>query len=132
MGYLLRREELVPDLIISSSAVRAKKTAEAVAQYSGYGHEIKVARSLYQADSSSYIGVLNSLAGNSDRVMVVGHNPGMEELLEELTNAYERMATATLAQVRLPINEWQQLDGAVQGELVGIWRPREMIDPQFY
>jgi phosphohistidine phosphatase len=132
MGVFLRTEELIPDLIISSSAVRAERTAETVARYAGYDREIEVTRSLYHADPSSYINVLNELAGDYDRVMVVGHNPGVEELLEELTNVYERMTTATLAQVILPIDEWQQLDDAVVGKLVGIWRPKELNDPRFY
>ncbi len=131
MGYLLRREELIPDLIICSSAVRAERTAEVVVQYSGYSREIQVTRSLYHADTSSYISVLNELAGDYDRVMIVGHNPGMEELLEDLTDVYERLTTATLAQVSLPIDEWRQLDEAVKGRLVGIWRPKELIDPRF-
>jgi phosphohistidine phosphatase len=131
MGALLRREQLIPDLIISSSAVRAIMTAETVAKYAGYDREIAVTRSLYHADPSSYFNVLNELVGDYDRVMVVGHNPGMEELLEELTNVYERMTTATLAQVILPIDDWQQLDDAVLGKLVSIWRPKELNDPRF-
>lgn len=131
MGVLLRREEIIPDLIISSSAIRAETTAETVARYAGYDREIEVTRDLYHADPSSYINVLNELAGDYDRVMVVGHNPGMEELLEELTNVHERMTTATLAQVILPIDQWQQLDDAIRGKLVGIWRPKELTDPRF-
>jgi phosphohistidine phosphatase len=130
MGDFIRREDIVPDLIISSSAVRAQTTAEAVAQYSGYEGDIRVNHALYHADSSTYISVLSELSCDYNRVMVVGHNPGMEELLEDLANVYERMITAALAKVHLPIDTWGELDFAVVGKLEGIWRPKELPDPR--
>lgn len=128
MGILLRREELVPDLIISSSAMRARKTADAVANYSGYGGELRITNSFYLADPESYIEVLSELGDRYQRVMVVGHNPGMEELLEELTDVQERLVTAALAHISLSIDEWRQLDNSVHGTLEGFWLPRDLKD----
>jgi len=128
MGILVRREELVPDLIITSSAMRARKTADAVANYSGYGGELQIANSFYLAGPESYIEVLSELGDKYQRVMVVGHNPGMEELLEELTDVNERVVTAALAHVSLPIDEWRQLDDSVRGTLEGFWIPRDLND----
>ena len=126
MGKLLADEELTPDLIITSSAERALTTAEQVALASGYEAEIIVTRELYHADPEDYLEVLREKAGSNERVMVVGHNPGMEALVEELTGSYELMPTAALAQVKLPIASWGELVEGVVGELVGVWRPKEL------
>jgi phosphohistidine phosphatase len=63
-----------------------------------------------------------------DSAMVVGHNPGMEMLLEELTGETERFPTAALALIRLPINAWSQLNDEIEGDLIGLWVPRELTD----
>ena len=126
MGELLAREELVPDFIISSSAVRANKTAEAVADSSGFEGELIVSSALYHAWTDSFLEELRTVDDKYDRVMVVGHNPGMEELLEDLTGAYERMVTAAVAYVALPVETWSQLDEDVEGELLYIWRPKDL------
>ena len=126
MGQLLRDEELVPDLIITSPAERAVATAEAVATASGYAHEIKFTRQLYHAAPEEYVEVLQEEGGNYQRVMVVGHNPGIEYLVELLTDVDERMPTCALAQVELPIEQWTELNEEVMGKLVNVWRPKEL------
>ncbi|MEJ2601093.1 MAG: histidine phosphatase family protein [Anaerolineales bacterium] len=126
MGELLRQLDLFPDLILSSSAQRARQTTQAVVDSSGYGGEVYWMDSLYAAPPESYLDALRALDDSLQQVMVVGHNPGMEELLEELTGEAETLPTAALAQVLLPIQSWNQLDEDVDGELVQIWRPRQL------
>jgi phosphohistidine phosphatase len=58
--------------------------------------------------------------------MVVGHNPGLEELLQDLTGKYEPLPTAALAYLRLPIENWAELADDAAGELVHVWRPKEI------
>ena len=60
--------------------------------------------------------------------MLVGHNPGLEELLTELTGRYQRMPTCALARISLPINDWQELTPGTTGEIGGVWLPRELFD----
>ena len=81
---------------------------------------------LHHADSEDYLAVLQEKGEPHNRVMVVGHNPGMEALIEDLTDSYERMPTASLAQVELPISSWAELTEDVTGKLVGIWFPKEL------
>jgi phosphohistidine phosphatase len=127
MGELLKREEIVPDLIISSSAERAIATAEAVASACGYDSEIQTTRQFYHAWPDDYINVINNVSNECDRVMVVGHNPGMESLVEELTGEWIRMPTAALVQIALGINQWSKLSLESKEELVNFWRPKELI-----
>jgi phosphohistidine phosphatase len=126
MGRLLHREELVPDLIISSSAERALRTAELTALSAGYEAEIQVSRHLYLAGPEEYIEVLREVPDSNRRVMVVGHNPGMEEFVEQLGGHYQRMPTAALAQFQLPIESWSELTEDTTGTLQNLWRPKEI------
>jgi phosphohistidine phosphatase len=126
MGRLLWEEDLVPDLIICSSARRALDTAEAAAASSGYDADIEVTRDFYHADPETYIGRLRSLPKEVDRVLIVGHNPGMEELLEQLTGVRERMPTAALAQVSLSVDGWGDIGLETGGSLVYLWLPRNL------
>lgn len=126
MGRLLREEMLTPDLIISSDAKRALRTAELVALNSGYEREIEVSRGLYLGDPQDYVEHLSKVDDLWQRVMVVGHNPGLEMLLEQLTGEEERLPTAALARVELPLDSWRQLDGETEGKLTALWLPREL------
>lgn len=126
MGELMVKEELYPDLIISSSAKRAKKTTELLVGGAGFNPEIVYERDLYAAWPDAYIETLNVLPDNYERVMVVGHNPGLEELLEILTDEFERMPTATLAVISLPIASWREISLETRGELDSIYRPKEL------
>lgn len=126
MGQLVEQEDLVPDLIVTSTAKRALVTAEVVAENSGYEGEVRLERSFYMGDPEAYLEVLRQLPDEIQTVMVVGHNPGLEELLEELVMEPDRLPTAALARVDLPIQSWQELDDEVVGELVNLWRPREL------
>jgi len=125
VGRLIRDEGLLPDLILSSTAKRACATVELVAEESGYEGDIEYIRELYAAGPEAFIESLAELPDKYDLVMVVGHNPGLEQLLEELTGEYQSLPTAALAQVVMPIQCWIELSNKADGKLVNIWRPRE-------
>jgi phosphohistidine phosphatase len=126
MGKLLRAEDLVPEKVISSSAVRAKATAKAAAKAAGYEGDIAFSRELYHADAETFIELLRQVAEPNQRVLVVGHNPDLEEFVEALTGELTGMPTAALAQIKLPIKRWSELSLATEGELVIVWRPKEL------
>lgn len=126
IGQLLRAESLAPELILSSTARRARKTAETVAEASGYEGEVEFRSEFYQGDPQSFIEALQDVPDEYERVMVVGHNPGLEELLESLTEAAISLPTAALAQVALPIQSWRMLALDTEGQLVNLWTPRQL------
>ena len=90
--------------------------------------EISETRNFYHADPADYLAELKQVADSHQRVLVVGHNPGMEDLITLLTGQEKRMPTAALAQVSLPIERWQDLSDTTPGELVNLWLPRELPD----
>ena len=117
MGRLLKKEDLVPEIIISSTATRARSTAEAVAKASGYRGEIILNKSLYAAGPQAYLGVMHDLSDEYVRVLIIGHNPGLEELVEMLTGEIHLMPTYSLAHVKLHVDK---------GQVAGIWGPRDL------
>jgi phosphohistidine phosphatase len=125
MGKLLRELDLVPDRIVSSTAVRARTTAEAAAKASGYDGKVDLESALYLAEPEEYLEVLRRTPKKVKSVMVVGHNPGLERLVEVLTREREELPTAALARVSLPIEDWKDLK-ASKGKLEGVWRPKEL------
>lgn len=127
MGKTLKERELVPDLVISSTATRAKDTASAVAKHSGYkGKRIRF-ESLYAAEPGAYLAVLRELTDNYQRVLIVGHNPGVEELIELLTGEIHIVPTCTLAQIEFDIEKWSDTLHRLtdRGRLVEILKPDE-------
>ncbi len=128
MGQLIYEEGIVPDVILSSTARRARDTADLVAEASGFEGEVAYLEDFYHAWPSDHIDALRNLSDDIASAMVVGHNPGMELLLEQLTGESERFPTAALAVIHLPINFWSQLNDETEGDLVRLWLPRELQD----
>ena len=126
MGELLKEEALLPDLIISSSARRARKTAEHVIHASGYRGETRITGQLYHASRDQLRDFVAELPDAHQRIMLVGHNPEFEELLEALIGVYTPLSTAALAQINLPIESWREVHDLEHGDLVKIWQPREL------
>jgi len=110
-------------VVISSDAVRARLTAEAVAGAAGYAGAIVLDPRLYLAGPADILSLLQRVRGKAETVMIVGHNPGLEELVEQLTGERQDLPTATLAQIGLPIDRWRDLKLSTRGRLVDLWRP---------
>jgi phosphohistidine phosphatase len=127
MGRLLEEKDLVPDLIISSTARRARDTAETVAKHSGYKGKRNKFESLYAAEPDAYLTVLRNLSDEYQKVLIVGHNPGLEELIEKLTGEYHIMPTCTLAHIEFDMEKWSALlpRRTDHGRLVDTLRPHE-------
>ena len=87
LGGLLRSKELVPNYIASSTALRAKSTADLVAEGCGYVGEVVLKQPLYQAKPIDYMKVLERLPDRYQRVLLVGHNPTIEDIIEILTGS---------------------------------------------
>jgi phosphohistidine phosphatase len=127
-GEWLRERSLVPDVIVTSDAVRARTTAQAVAKAAGYSREIVVEPSLYNAKPEDVFDVLNKVRDKLRTVLIVGHNPGLEDLVRQLTGESHRLATAALVALDVPIDRWRELDGTIATSIVENWQPRDQPD----
>jgi len=128
MGRLVRDEHLMPDLIVSSSAKRCRKTADRVIESSGYRGETRFSSDLYEANAERLRQFLNSINVGVERLLLVGHNPGLEELLENLTGNYTPLSTGALAYLELPIEAWRDMTPETRGTLKSTWQPQELED----
>lgn len=126
MGELMKEEELIPQLILSSSALRAQQTAELFVKGSGYQGEIKYLDSLFMAEGDEYLKLLRSLPDDIERVMIIGHNPGLESMIPLLTRQVEAIPTAAIAYLIAQISHWKDLSKDTEIDLVEIWRPKEL------
>lgn len=127
MGTLLREKDIVPDLILSSTAVRARDTARRAAEAAGYDGETQLIEALYHASPSTIMAEVSRVDDAYDRVLVVGHNPGLEVLTGVLTGVYHRFPTAALMHVRFDgIEQWARTPGR-QATLLGFWLPRLLM-----
>ena len=128
MGQILADRELVPQCILSSSAERARETAEVIAKASHYDGDVSYLDKLYMGEPEDYIEALRDLPNEVERVMVIGHNPGLEMLLQLMSGQIQSMPTAVIAHIVLPIDHWSELSMNTSGEVVDIWRPKEIAE----
>jgi len=127
MGALLVEKGLVPDLIISSTAKRAHDTARLVAEACGYEQAILLERELYLAPPGAYFQVLRSVEEEFQTVLMVGHNPGVEQTLAVLTGEVDHFPTAAVAVVEVAGIKWREIGAGSTGWLVHFWKPKEPV-----
>lgn len=120
IGDAVKKFDLVPHLIMSSPAWRAKETAELVAEACGYKKSIEWVEAFYTGGCDESLTTLKSLPDKVERVMVIGHNPTMEELAATLLSADMdqewrdewaiQFPTGGLACLDFDILEWAMLE----------------------
>ena len=124
-GEFLRESVLVPDSIVSSSALRAKSTASLVGEICGRQVFVSIDPRIYLADLDTLITVVQNCSSVVQRLLVIGHNPGLEQLVEKLTGEYRELPTTALAHISLPISSWDDLRNFTEGTLVCLWYPKK-------
>ena len=116
IGVWLAQQRLIPDLIVSSPAERALVTAQKACKAMGSGDAgILQDRRIYMAGVDELLEVLGDCPQDAARVMLVGHNPGLEDVLVWLASPGvpvpedgKLLPTATLARLQMPA-DWQTL-----------------------
>jgi phosphohistidine phosphatase len=126
-------EGIRPDLVLCSPARRTRETLERVEAAFGDRVEARFEEALYGASEASLLARLRALPPEVDSVMVVGHNPGLEDLALALASEgaerlrmEEKYPTAALATIDLAANDWSAIERG-SGELVAYVRPRDLI-----
>jgi len=125
MGKILRDKELTPQRIFCSPAVRTRQTAEAIVEKSHFKGQVEYVDPFYLAEPDVYLTSLQQLPDDMERVMLIGHNPGLEGLVQILSRQVESLPTSAIAHIVLPIKHWTELNADSEGDLVEILRPRD-------
>lgn len=130
VGAWLYREGLVPDCVLSSPAARARDTALKVCKALDFKKKrITWDADLYDAGLEALLAALARCPADAPIVLLVAHNPGLEELLKHLLgtddpdpNDDKLLPTATLARLEMP-DDWSRLDAGC-AVLLAIVRPK--------
>jgi phosphohistidine phosphatase len=133
VGEWLYREGLVPDMVISSSAERARQTAVKVCKSMDFKKKkIQWKDEVYGAGVADLLNVLARCSPEEGTVLLIGHNPGLEDLVcylaadevEEPPDG-KLLPTAALARLEMP-NDWTALEAGC-AQLVSVTRPRKLV-----
>ena len=137
MGGYIRDHGPAFDRVLSSPAVRCTETIELASNASGRAFPVEWDRRIYLASSAALADVLREIDGDPASVLMVGHNPGLEDLIFDLVpddgssplrdEVEVKFPTATFAVLELSIERWSDLaDGCAR--LTALTRPRD-LDP---
>jgi len=134
MGGHIREHGVAWDLLLASPAERVKRTLDATRLRAPVAYD----EHIYLADSDALLEVLRGVEGDPAAVMLVGHNPGLQELIFDLVApehenelfaaVSEKFPTAAFAELELAIDRWADCAPGC-GQLVHLARPRD-LDPE--
>ncbi|MEA3502133.1 MAG: histidine phosphatase family protein [Actinomycetota bacterium] len=123
MGLVLRKMGEVPDLVVSSPAVRAEATAALARISGGWDSRLEISDELYGAGPETALGVAARCGGDAERLMLVGHEPTWSLLAERITGGHITVKTATVLAFDLNAASWATVE-RVGGSLAFALHPR--------
>lgn len=112
-----------PELIISSPARRARQTADLVAENLGLEDLLREESSFYPGDADEYFVALRRIPDEINTVLVVGHNPGLEAVLQQMLGQVVVLPTGGLAMLELRLGSWQELTEVTENKLLALVDP---------
>lgn len=137
MGEYIKSTKRQFDRMIASPAVRAAETVEEASKAWGCTFKVEWDRRIYLASSATLIDLLKELEGDPASVLMMGHNPGLEDLIFDLVPddgssplrdiVEQKFPTATFAVLELDVDRWCDIAEGC-GRLVELKRPRD-LDP---
>jgi len=110
---------------LSSPAVRARETTRLVCDAAGLAQITNFDQRIYEASARQLLNIVTEIQDQISIAILVGHNPGFEELLEILTDESHRMPTAALACVELKVERWIDVS-ARSGRLAWLIKPKSL------
>ncbi|GAA1523773.1 phosphohistidine phosphatase [Agromyces terreus] len=111
MGRRLRERGVIPDMIVSSTALRARTTARLIAGGLGLDEaSVMLDDRLYGSSPATILRVIGELGGENDRVMLVAHNPGVSEFAGDLTGSHRDLPTCAVVGMDFDIDEWAEIE----------------------
>jgi phosphohistidine phosphatase len=128
VGKFMRQRKIQPDIILCSPARRTRETIALVLEAAGIETETRYDERIYEATASRLLEIISGIEDDKREVMLVGHNPGFENLLERLTGQMKRMPTATLALITLNAESWSEA-AAKGGSLEAFVKAKELAKP---
>jgi len=126
VGEMVVKKELIPQIILCSSAVRAQQTAELFIEATKFSGKVEYLDALYLAEDDKVMQLVAQLPDEVERAMIIGHNPGLESLVQRLDQQVTGLPTAALACFSLETKSWKELTTATEATLVEFWQPADL------
>jgi phosphohistidine phosphatase len=132
MGEYMTKAGFKPALVLCTSALRGRQTLELLGASVNEGNEVKIEPDIYHESSGELLARLRSLPSGVDSVLLIGHNPVMQELVLALASENslidairQKFPTAALAVFEADIDEWNELSPG-QARLVDFATPKQL------
>jgi phosphohistidine phosphatase len=132
----LRHAGIVPDVVLCSSSLRTRETLDLLGDAIPPTSEVRVEEGLYHASADRLLHRLRMLSNGTQRAMLIGHNPAVQQLAVLLAGSGEHLArlnrkfpTAALATLDASIDRWKDL-AAGCATLTGFVRPKDLNAPR--
>jgi len=125
IGDYIKDNQIDFDLVLVSTAVRTRETIELVKKRAEFRGEVRYDERIYEATTSQLLEVISQVDSDRQSVLLVGHNPGIQDLLAVLTGEHVSVSTATFAKIDISAPEWSAnlIDN---GTLEWIVHPKEL------
>ncbi|HJM52239.1 MAG TPA: histidine phosphatase family protein [Alphaproteobacteria bacterium] len=133
IGSYLRRRDLLPELVLCSTAVRARETWEGVAVELATAPPVEHRQGLYLASPDEILAEIGRCDDAVGSVMVIAHNPGLASLALALANGspppakLAKFPTCGLAEFELASPGWEDLQPG-RTKLCNFIRPKELTE----
>ena len=133
MGQEMRERDLTPDLVLLSPSARTTETLARVEEGFGATFEKFEEKAIYLAETETLVELIRNAPAKAKRLMIVGHNPRMHELVLVLANgpqdlraeAATKFPTAALAEISFDVSEWSDVAPG-SGFIRSFVKPREL------
>jgi phosphohistidine phosphatase len=123
MAERLKEKSIIPQFIVTSPALRTKTTAEIFADYLKLPNP-EFNKAIYDASQQTLLRVINQLPAEHDFIALVGHNPGISQILYYLTGDSREVHTSTVALIEFEVDDWKAVSGDL-GSLAYYSSPKE-------
>lgn len=126
MGRRLAEKHATADVILCSTAVRARTTAAILAKEWGYEGDLLLEPKLYEASSSQMLDFIQELEDEATSVLVIAHNPTITSLANLLGNlSIGNMPTCGIVVLKIPCNKWSEVE-VERAELIEFDFPKKV------
>ncbi|MDD3060774.1 MAG: histidine phosphatase family protein [Sulfurimonas sp.] len=109
MAKELKSKNIMPDMILSSPALRAKTTAETITGTIGFFKEIVFKENIYEASAETLHEILKSVDDENATLFLVGHNPGLNALAERYVGFHENIPTTGIVEIEFDCSKWSEI-----------------------
>jgi len=124
MGRFLAKAGEIPDVVVTSSAVRAEQTVRLAAEAGDWGVPVHVTDEFYNTRPEAVLEEVSAESDGTDKLMIVGHEPAWSTLLDALVGGGRHpFPTAAVARIDLPASTWADIELGT-GELRWLVTPR--------